>query len=375
MRLKIPCILIGAIICFSYGCAPKSANLRKNLGKKPPDTVLYENGKHFLEKGQYIKARLALKTLIDTYKESDMLPYARLAIADTFYEEGGTENLLQAEEEYRDFIIFFPGNPKTPEAQMRIIALNERMMRSPDQDPTYSYKTLKEIEKFEKQFPESLLISYVRKLKTRVQESLARQDYLIGKFYGDRGNLVAAFSRYEDVTKKYKEYSEMDTIYFQMARILEKAKNTDAAADYYAKIVQGYSFSKLFDDATARLKALQKDVPAVNTELVNINQSKIKQPEGFNPLRSLVQFTKDIVGSRPDVYREAWASIPSEPKVPAKPVEASPAMGGGLVDIEVTKGADGNVSTSVTEPDTSAASSGNGTDKPAPKPRYPKKNT
>jgi outer membrane protein assembly factor BamD len=374
MRLKIHCILIGAIICYCYGCAPKSANIRKQLSVKPPDTVLYENGKQFLEKGQYIKARLALKTMIDTYKDSDLISDARLALADTYYEEGGTENLIQAEEEYKDFIIFFPTNPQADKVQMRIIALNERLMRPPDRDPTYSYTTLKEIEKFEKQFPDSMLITHVRNLKRRVQESLARQDYLIGKYYGDRGNLVAAFSRYEDVTKKYKEYSEMDAIYLQMARILEKAKNPDEAAGYYGKIVQGYSYGKLFDEANARLKALGKEAPVVDKERTEANQSKIKPPEGFNPLRSVTGFFKDIVGSHPDEYAKAIESAKLKAPDITKPSTGSPATSGGLVDIEIKKDDSGNTSTSVTNPDPAAASPDNETDKTAPKPRYPKKN-
>ena len=45
---------------------------------------------------------------------------AKLAVADSWYQEGGSAALAQAEQEYTDFITFFPNAPEAAEAQMRI---------------------------------------------------------------------------------------------------------------------------------------------------------------------------------------------------------------------------------------------------------------
>ena len=61
----------GFLILLTMSCGQKSADLQDTAD--PPDTILYENGMKFLEKGQYIKSRLALQTLINTYPDSEFL--------------------------------------------------------------------------------------------------------------------------------------------------------------------------------------------------------------------------------------------------------------------------------------------------------------
>jgi outer membrane assembly lipoprotein YfiO len=379
MRLKINCILISAILCYSYGCAPKSAKLQKSV--VPPDKTLFETGKNYLQRGQYIKSRLTFQTLINTYPDSDMASDAVFAMADSYYEEGGLENLLQAEDEYKNFIIFYPASPKAPEAQLKIISGNERLMRAPDRDQQYSYRTLKEIERFEKQYPESDYLPIVEKLKKRVQDVLAQHDYAIGKFYGDKGNYQAAVSRYQEITEKYKNYSEMDNIYFMMGSSLEKGKNSKEAAIYYGKLVQGYPFSPLSEEANARLKALGQEAPSVDKELAAQNQLNVKPSEGFAPWKPFVAFVSELgFGKQHDVYKEvqknqeadkARAAEAADAAAAAKAKESGQATEeiGGII----AKDSKGETSATVINPNSSGASQNNASNKSAPTTRYKKK--
>jgi outer membrane assembly lipoprotein YfiO len=373
MRLKIQCILVSVILCYSYGCAPKSAKLQKSV--VPPDKTLFETGDNFLKRGQYIKARLSFQTLINTYPDSEMAADALFAMADSYYEEGGTENLLQAEDGYGNFITFYPASPKAAEAQLKIISASEHMMKGPQNDQTYTHNTLKEIVRFEKKFPDSVYLPIVKKLKIRVQEVLAQQDYLIGKFYGDKGNLAAAFDRYQEIPDKYQDYSEMDNVYFQMATILEKGKNPNEAANYYAKIVQGYPFSKVFEEATVRMKSLGKEVPSVDTQLAEVNQTKAKPSTGFVPWKPLIDFANALVGTHPDVYKEAKKTIDeiarNRETAETKPGE-EPQVNNELTGV-VKKNSNGDASASVSNPDSAPDSPSNGAKKATPPTRYEKK--
>ena len=138
MRLSLRHTLLLLLLLSVWGCGQKGAKLQKSV--VPPDKTLFETGSEYLKKSQYIKARLAFQTLINTYPDSDMAAESYLAIGDSFYDEGGTENLLQAEDQYKNFIVFFPTNPKAADAQMKIVSLNMRMMRAPDRDQQASYK-------------------------------------------------------------------------------------------------------------------------------------------------------------------------------------------------------------------------------------------
>src|SRR5579871_1221111 len=75
---------------------------------KQPDKVLYDRAVNDIEHGRYEIARITLNTLINTYDQSEFLAKAKLAIADSWFREGGAASLAQAEAEYKDFILFYP---------------------------------------------------------------------------------------------------------------------------------------------------------------------------------------------------------------------------------------------------------------------------
>src|SRR3989337_1570834 len=73
-----------------------------------PDKELFDRATDFLEHSRFTEARLLLQTLINTYPDSEYLAKSKLAIADSWYRQGTSSDLAQAEQEYRDFITFFP---------------------------------------------------------------------------------------------------------------------------------------------------------------------------------------------------------------------------------------------------------------------------
>ena len=58
------------------------------------------------------------------------------------------QNLLHAEAQYKDFIIFYPLHEMADDAQMKIVALNVRLMKSPDRDSSYAKRAEIELKEF-----------------------------------------------------------------------------------------------------------------------------------------------------------------------------------------------------------------------------------
>jgi hypothetical protein len=62
------------LLCVAYisisGSGLRSMTLQESV--VPPDKRMYETGLKFLETHQYIRARLAFQTLINTYPDSDL---------------------------------------------------------------------------------------------------------------------------------------------------------------------------------------------------------------------------------------------------------------------------------------------------------------
>src|SRR6201981_1718925 len=112
-------VVLGLLLVITIACTnKKSANPLANIGSKQPDKVLFDKAMDAMRHNRFDVARLTLQTLINTYPDSEYIARAKLAVGDSWYAEGGTAALAQAEQEYTDFAIFFPNMPEAAEAQL-----------------------------------------------------------------------------------------------------------------------------------------------------------------------------------------------------------------------------------------------------------------
>jgi outer membrane protein assembly factor BamD len=243
----------------------------------------------FLDKGNYIKARLAFQTLINTYPESEYAPSAFLTIADSFYMEGGKSNLLQAESQYKDFIIFYPTHEMADDAQMKTAAINVRLMKPSDRDPTYARKAERELEKFLGDFPDSELAPTAEEFLREVQETLAAGAHDVGLFYFSKKSHLASESRFKEVLEKYPKFSRLDSTLFGLGQSLEKLGRIEEASVYYTRVAAEYPFSDHFDSAKDKLALLEKPIPEVDAEAAASNEVN-RRNDSFSildPVRSV----------------------------------------------------------------------------------------
>ena len=109
MSRSFPTIVLLGALAFSIGCTNKKVNNPlANVGSKQPDKVLFDRAMDAMKHNRFDVARMTLQTLINTYPDSEFIARAKLAVGDSWYAEGGTAALSQAEIEYKDFETFFP---------------------------------------------------------------------------------------------------------------------------------------------------------------------------------------------------------------------------------------------------------------------------
>lgn len=296
-------VLSCAAVLFS-ACGQKSAGLQE--GAVAPDQRLFETGMQYLEKSQFIKARLAFQTLVNTYPESEHTPASFLSIADSFYKEAGTTNLLQAETQYKDFIIFYPTHEIADDAQMKIAAVNVRLMREPDRDPTYAIKAERELIKFLQIYPDSELAPTAEEFLWEVQENLADGMQGVGDFYFNKDSYLASESRYKEVLDLYPDYSSMSTTLFRLGQSLEGLGRIEEAGVYYSRVVSEYPFSDYEGEAREKLLLLERPLPEVNPveAAANAAEANRRVDDGFSvldPIRGVWQ----IFTGREDPYEVA----------------------------------------------------------------------
>src|SRR5215831_1919353 len=125
--------LILPLFCLLLSCGGKKAATEapgNNLDE--PDRALFDRAMRDLDKNKFTVARLTLQTLINTYPDSEFLPQAKYAMAESFYREGTSTALTEAENGFKDYITFFPGSALADDAQMKIAMAHVRRLEKPD---------------------------------------------------------------------------------------------------------------------------------------------------------------------------------------------------------------------------------------------------
>jgi outer membrane protein assembly factor BamD len=252
-----------------------------------PDKVLYDKALDATKRGHFDVARLDLQTLLNTYPDSQYQMKAKLAIADSWYKEGGTAALTQAEQEYKDFITFFPNAPEAAEAQMRVGDIYFRQMDKPDRDYAKAVHAEEEYRLMLQQFPESTLVPQAKQRLREVQEVMATREAAVAAFYGTHNNWPATIARYQTVVDTYPQYSHMDDVliglgdaYESEARFVRTLKLPEAgkarlektyddqAIAAYSKVVLEHSAAPHVEDARDRLDAMNVPIPTPTPEQV-----------------------------------------------------------------------------------------------------------
>ena len=298
---------------------------------KLPDKLLYDKSIVAMNKGHFDVARLDLQTMLNTYPDSQYQMRAKLAIADSWYKEGGTAALTQAESEYADFRVFFPNAPEAAEAQMRIGDIYFRQMDKPDRD--YA-KTIHAEEEYRRMLtdypnaPKTLMVQAKQRLR-EVQEVLATREATIAAYYASRENWAAVIARYQTVADTYPQYSHMDDAlvglgdaYEAQARYVRGLKvqgqgeagkarleqlYDGLAADQYRKVVLEHSAAPHVEDARERLEAMGLPVPTPTAAQVAASEAL----ENSRSTYTLASRAKVMFLHQPDTVVAAREGDPS----------------------------------------------------------------
>ena len=250
-----------------------------------PDKLLYERAMDDIKHGRHEVGRLNMQTLINTYPDSEYLAKAKLAIADSYYKEGGTANTTQAIQAYQDFDVFFPMLPEAAYAQLQVAMAHFREMEKPDRDRTQALDAEDAFQTFLQKYPKDPLAPKAEQYLREVQEVLAEGDYRIGYFYyTTRGDKRAAASRLAALVSRYPLYSKADHALWMLGSIWEGTEKKEVAVPYYARIVREYPLSPLVPAATERLKALKAPVPQPDPQAVAWMTAEKNTPRKHDPL-------------------------------------------------------------------------------------------
>jgi outer membrane protein assembly factor BamD len=348
MSRRIPITLLAAVLVITVACTNKKVtNPIANVDSKQPDKILFDRAMDAMKHNRYDVSRLTLQTLINTYPDSEFVARAKLAIADSWYAEGGTASLEQAESQYKDFITFFPNMPEAAEAQLKIANIQFQQMEKPDRDYTHAMRAEQEYRQLILQFPDSKLVPQAKQRLREVQEVIAEREYRVGHFYYMRESYPAAIARLESLADKYPLYSKADEVLYLLGQSYEGeiammrarpncigpnnprlcvnevmktrmiAPWTKGATEAYSRLITRYPLMDRADDAKARLIALHQPVPKPTKAEIALNKAEEDSRKSDSMLSKVVRnFEK-----HPDTTEAARVGEPT--LVDPTPVSAS----------------------------------------------------
>jgi outer membrane protein assembly factor BamD len=297
------------------------------VNSKQPDKALFDKAMIAMKKGRFDVARLDLQTMLNTYPDSEYRMRAKLAVGDSWFKEGGTAAMTQAESEYKDFITFFPDAPEAAEAQMKVGDIYYQQMEKPDRDFNNAQNAEKEYRTMINMFPDSPLLPRAKQKLREVQEVLAERETSIGLYYESRENFPAAIARLQTVADTYPLYSKSDQALLAIGDAYAGEAHTvmvaphltpavrerlhamyeDRASAAYAKVITRYPMAPHVEDARDRLVAMNKPVPEPTEAAVAENDAEQKSQR---PIR----FTDNVLGvikHGPTVVEAAHVGEPS----------------------------------------------------------------
>ena len=330
---------LGTLLAITSACTnKKSVNPLAGVGSKQPDKVLFDKAMDAMRHNRFDVARITLQVLINTYPDSEYIARAKLAVGDSWYAEGGTASLAQAEQEYRDFQTFFPNMPEAAEAQLKIANIQYQQMEKPDRDYTHAKRAEDEYRNLILQYPDNTkLVAEAKQRLLEVQEVLAQREFEIGRFYYLRQSYAASIARLQSLVDKYPLYSRADEALYllgqnyegQIARIRAnptcdvnfkpvgcategaKARMIDElskqAAAQYSRILTRYPVMDRADDAKKRLAALHQPIPRPTKAAVAQNRAEDESRREMGMFGRL----KSVVMKHPDVAQATKVGDPS----------------------------------------------------------------
>jgi outer membrane protein assembly factor BamD len=246
-----------AVVAVLGGCSSHQLDLEALSSAS--DEVVWEAGQKAVEKKDWESARQYYRRLIDAFPQSEHQADARIAVADSYFEEGGTGNYVLAVSAYREFLTLYPQHPKSDYAQFRAAESYFKQKNSPDRDQTATEQALEEYQRLLDVYTESPWVEPAREKIRECRQTLARSDFQVGYFYQKtRKSWRSAIGRYETIVSEYPDFERFDEVLFRLAQCLAYSGRYAEARPHIGRLQAEFPESAFVEEA----KKLEATFPA-----------------------------------------------------------------------------------------------------------------
>jgi outer membrane assembly lipoprotein YfiO len=208
-------------------------------GKYKGTTVdgLLDKAQQYLDAKKWYKAQEILLFLDDNEAARAQQNRVKLLLADSYFGQGGTLNLVESLARYRTFLTFFPSDPKADHAQYHIAMAYFKQAPKFNRDQSPTENALFEFQKMLELYPGSELAPEAEQRIREARNLLAESEFGIGVFYFKWKAWEAAVGRFQTVLSEFPEYAKKAQVYRMLAQAYYKM-GAKVEGDIYARKFQ-----------------------------------------------------------------------------------------------------------------------------------------
>jgi outer membrane protein assembly factor BamD len=244
-------IFLSIVFLFAFSCSGK-----KEI--KPQETFdpekAFVTANNLLEKKDYEKARSTFQEIKSKDTSKKYASLAQLKIADSYIKEDEPDLAIS---EYNKFLDAYPDNQYAPYAQYQIAMVYFDRIEDAARGYSYAAKAIEEFEKLKKKFPRN---PYKDIIEIRIKQSnniIAEHEFLVGEFYYKKDSYNAALGRFEELLKKYPDYTGEAEVLFYIGMSYKNLGQKDKASEYLKRFIKKYPNNKFVKEANKELLTLK----------------------------------------------------------------------------------------------------------------------
>jgi len=254
-RFAIALALI-VVVPFAIGCHSSGAKHEKaDPLMKLSAAESLSHGKELMAREKWASARKYLMHAFEVEPNSASGREALLLVADSLYNQGGSQNLIQAEAKYRDFLNRFPTSERAPYVQFHIGASLAGRVERPDRDQNVTRSALAAFEEVVRLYPTSDMVDKAKEQIAAMRSKLGEHEYQVARFYLRYGIPIAAVNRLTYLVAAYPEYTPKDKVYYYLGTGYDRMHKDKEAAEWFQKLRDEFPQSEFVSEIPSSVMA------------------------------------------------------------------------------------------------------------------------
>jgi outer membrane protein assembly factor BamD len=249
--LKLLTIFASIFFILSNSCGGKKT-LKEAEIFDPEKYISKAEG--YINDNDFEEARKILLEVKNRDTSRKYAPLAQLKIAESYVKEGDIEIGV---EEYRKFIILYPENQYASYAQYQIAMAYFSQIEAPDRGTGAAKKALEEFLLLKQLYPRNPFKDIIDLRIEKCRNIIADGEFMVGKFYYDKGSYNAAIKRFEGLLNQFPEYKKQDEVLLYLGKSYKALKLYDKAKLILELLKEKFSSSKFAIEAEKDLKSLK----------------------------------------------------------------------------------------------------------------------